>query len=100
MYEEMRWPGLLLWFLGCTRLYRDGDGFDILCRAWHPLIWLTMLLTVVPCAIMGEKLSDVFPFTLSDFWKANRDQLRWVTPFTKIADIPDFVGRPANPALA
>lgn len=83
VYHQMRLLGLFLWFTGTVRLHADGDGFKEIWRPWHPVTWLFLVVMVVPCAILGEKLSYAVPMRLSDFWKDNIDQLQWVTPFTR-----------------
>lgn len=88
--SEMKILGLLLWATGCVRLYKDGDGFSALFRAWHPVTWLVALLVLVPCAVVGERLSVVVPVRLSRFWKRNRQQLQWVQPWTRLDQLKRF----------
>lgn len=87
---EMKSLGLLLWATGCVRLYKDGDGFGTLFRAWHPVTWLVALLVLVPCALMGERLAEVVPIRLSKFWQRNRQQLQWVQPWTRLDQLKRF----------
>lgn len=90
VYKQMSSVGLVLWFLGCVRLHRDGNGFNAVFHGWHPLTWVVLLLMVVPCALIGEKLLNVVPLRLTKFWRDNADQLQWVTPFTDIATLKPF----------
>jgi hypothetical protein len=73
------------WLSGSVRMYKDGDGFGGVFRAWHPVTWLLLVLMLVPCALMGEKLTGVVPMKLSKFWLDNANQMQWVTPFTKLS---------------
>lgn len=88
--------GLLLWATGCVRLHKDGDGFKEIYRLWHPVTWLMAPVVLVLCGVMGEKFSTVFPIRVSPFWERHRDQLQWVTPFTRLSDLRPFVHTPNN----
>lgn len=90
VYNKVNKVATVLWFSGCVRLYKNGDTFDGLFRAWHPVTWLVYIAAVVPCALAGEKLSAVVPISLSEFWKNNIDQLQYVTPYTLLSDITPF----------
>lgn len=91
--HQMHPLGVLAWCTGAIRLHKDGDGISGYCRAWHPVTWLILVLMVVPCALMGERLLHVVPLRLSSFWKQNLDQLQWVTPFTKLSTLKPFKHR-------
>jgi len=82
--------GVLLWLTGTVRMHKDGDGFKAIWRAWHPVTWLMVVIMVVPCAVMGVALKEVFPLKLSKFWQQNRDQLQFVTPWTKLDSLKPF----------
>lgn len=91
----MRVTGLLLWGLGAVRMHKDGQGFQEVWRVWHPLTWAALVLVLLPCAVMGEKLSEVVPLQLKPFWRLHSNQLQWVTPFTRLDSL-----KPFDPALA
>lgn len=93
VYKRMRVVGVLLWMTGCARLHKDGDSFGIVMRAWHPITWVTLVAMVVPCALMGEKLTDLVPLRLTKFWRQNADQVQWVTPFTDTSTLKPFKHR-------
>lgn len=93
VYQQMRPLGLFIWFTGAIRMHADGEGFKEIWRPWHPMTWLFLVLMVLPCALAGEKLTYVVPLKLSKFWKENRDQLQWVTPFTRRDTLKPFVFR-------
>ena len=88
--SKMRFVGILLYFTGCLRLHLDNGLPTGIFRAWHPVTWLALLLMIIPCAVMGEKLTDVVPMRLSKFWVNNHKQLQWVTPFTRLNSRPKF----------
>lgn len=94
VYQKMRPIGVVLWLTGCVRMLKDGDGFSYVFRRWHPVSYLLMAVMVLPCALLGEKLSTVVPLSLSKFWQANRDQLQWVSPWTSIATLKPFRCKP------
>jgi hypothetical protein len=96
VYQKMRPIGIALWLTGCVRMLKDGDGFSYVFRRWHPLTYLLMVVMVVPCAVVGEKLSTTVPLSLSKFWQANRDQLQWVAPWTVIETLKPFRFNPLN----
>jgi len=86
----MGYLGLLLYFTGCLRIHLDNGLPTGIFRAWHPVTWLLLVVMVLPCAVMGEKLTQAVPMRLSKFWINNHKQLRWVTPFTKLNAVPGF----------
>ena len=90
VYKKMKPIGVVLWLLGTARLHKDGDGFRVVFRAWHPLTWLVLLVLLIPCALLGEKLLDAVPLRLTKFWRDNEAQLQWVTPFTDIDTLKPF----------
>lgn len=94
VYQKMRPLGVLIWMTGAIRLYKDGDGFDALWRAWHPVTWLACVALIVPCGLLGEKLSSVVATKLSAFWLKNQDQLQFVFPWTRLSSLQPFVCRP------
>jgi hypothetical protein len=96
VFHEMRGIGLVLWCIGAVRMHKDGGGFCAIFRPWHPLTWLVLFVMVLPCALMGERLTAVVPLRLSKFWQDNRDQLQWVTPFTRLDALRPFKHRPAR----
>jgi hypothetical protein len=92
--------GLALWLTGCVRMFKDGDGFSCVFRWWHPVTYLLMLVMLVPCALMGEKLLKVIPLKLSAFWQENSDQLQWVAPWTRLDTLKPFRFNLRKPAMA
>jgi hypothetical protein len=98
VYSKMSRTGLALWFTGCIRMHKDGNTFNGIMHWWHPATWAMFLIMVLPCAVMGEKLSEVVPVRLSDFWLRNRAQLQWVTPFTDLSTLVPFDSSLAVPA--
>jgi hypothetical protein len=90
VHHNMTPIGIFMWLSGCTRLHADGDIATFVCRWWHPLTWLLMAALLIPCALMGKKLLSVVPLCLSPFWRKNRDQLQWVTPWTRLDRIKPF----------
>lgn len=99
VYQKMRPIGVVLWLTGCVRMLKDGDGFSYVFRRWHPVSYLLMVVMVLPCAMLGEKLSTVVPLSLSKFWEANRDQLQWVSPWTSIETLKPFRYNPIGHPL-
>jgi hypothetical protein len=90
VHQRMHKIGVVFWLTGCIRFHKDGDGFNGVFRAWHPLTWLLGIVAIVPCALFGIKLSEAIPLRLSEFWKQNAAQLQWVTPWTKLATLKPF----------
>ena len=90
VYQTIPWFAVLLWLTGGVSFYKDGDGFCPLCRAWHPTAWLLLVGLLIPCALMGQPLLKVVPLKLSPFWKKNKEQLQWVTPFTRLDSLKPF----------
>lgn len=90
IYKKMNWFGIAVWATGCARLYKDGDGVDVIFRKWHPMTWLLYVVLTPLCGILGEKVTDVLPTRLSLFWTKNIDQLQWVTPFTEMDTLVPF----------
>lgn len=80
--RDMHTFGLLLWCTGCVRLFKDGDSFSYLMRWWHPVTYVMLVVMLVPCALMGEKLMEVVPLRLKKYWRERRSEMVWVTPFT------------------
>lgn len=98
--NSMHAIGLTLWFAGCVRLFKDGDGFSFVFRWWHPLTYVLLVIMVLPCAILGEKLFEVIPMRLSTFWRTHSEQLQWVTPFTRLDSLRPFTLGPLQPPAA
>jgi hypothetical protein len=96
VYHKLSAIGNLLWFLGCIRLHKDGDGIGLVFRWWNPISLLVLLLAIIPCAVFGEPLLEAVPFKLSKFWKDNMDQYQPVTPFTKLDSLRPFVFKREN----
>lgn len=86
----MRLIGIALWCIGSVRLHKDGDGFQAIFRIWHPATWLMYIVFTPLAGIIGEKVTDILPTRLTLFWHKNRDQLQWVTPFTKLDTLKPF----------
>ena len=87
---QMRVIGIVLYLTGCMRLHADGNGVSAIFIWWHPITWLLLLAMVLPCALVGEKLTAAIPLRLSQFWKDNFDQLQWVTPWTRLDSLKPF----------
>lgn len=90
VHQEMLLLAVPLWLIGCVRLYVDNGSTIGVFRAWHPVTWLLMVLLIVPCALAGEKLSHAVPTKLSPFWTANKDQLQWVHPWSRLDSFVKF----------
>lgn len=83
-YKRLQPLGIVLWCLYAVRLYKDGDAVNGIFRWWHPLTWLLIIILIIPCAIMGERITDVFPVRLNAYWRTRRAQVQWVTPWTNL----------------
>lgn len=88
--SEMTFVGVLIWITGAVRMHKDGDGFKAIWRVWHPVTWLIAVILVVPCAITGVALKEVFPIQLSKFWVEHADQLQFVQPWTRLDSLKPF----------
>jgi hypothetical protein len=78
MKYEVSLMGKICYYTGAITLYHYGTkgngnvGFvNGLFKKWHPLTWLILVLATVPCALVGEKLTDVVPMKLGDYYKEN-----------------------------
>lgn len=91
VYEEMKLFGIFLWLVGSIKMYKDGDLFSPMFRWWHPITWFCFVLVLIPCAVVGEKITTVVPLKLKDFWKQNKEQLQWVKPWTRIDSLKPFI---------
>jgi len=56
----------LLYLTGAVTFYHAGTHHDTgygyvdgYFAKWHPVTWLVMIAMVIPCALMGEKLTEV-----------------------------------------
>lgn len=85
--QKMNPVGLVLWFTGAARLYKDGDGFSAVWRWWHPVTWLLLVTLVLPCALIGQPLLQVVALRLAPYWRRRRTQVLWVTPFTRLSAV-------------
>lgn len=90
MYQRMPPLAIAMWFTGCFRMHKDGDGWGAVFRWWHPLTWVLFIAMIIPCAIFGEPIFNVIRLRLSPFWKVNLSQLQWVTPFTRLDTLKQF----------
>ena len=70
--------GLLCWRLGMVRFYRDGTGYSILFRWWHPLSWIVWIVTIQICGIVGEEVNRAIPFRLSPYWREHKKEIEWL----------------------
>jgi len=88
VYQDIPLIGRVLWFTGMMRLYRDGNTASAIFRAWHPLTWLLLVVLILPCAILGEKLTEAVPLRLSNFWRQRRGAIQWVSFWTDLNSLP------------
>lgn len=77
---DVKLAGKIVYFTGAAKLYYAGSSGEYgfvypIFRKWHPVSWLIVLIALIPCAIVGAKISEAVPFTMSDFYKKN---LKWV----------------------
>jgi hypothetical protein len=70
--------GRILWWTGCVRYYRDGSGISALFRRWHPITWLTWIVALQICGIVGEPVNDVVPTRLRGYWRDHQDEIQWL----------------------
>lgn len=70
--------GRAICLTGCVRLYRDGGAVGNLFRWWHPMTWLIWVITLQWCGIVGEKVSDVVPLRLPEYWRKRRNEIEWL----------------------
>jgi hypothetical protein len=70
--------GRILKVTGCCRVYRDGDGAQMVFRWWHPVSWLVWLALLPVCGLVGDKIGDHVPFRLSPYWRERRDRIEWL----------------------
>lgn len=91
VYSQMRFIGVFLWLTGALWMFKNSDySCDYVFYWWHPMTWLTYAILVIPCGIVGESVKDQVPVKLSDFWKRNIQQMRWVYPWTDLNKVPNF----------
>lgn len=83
VYQLMHAPAIALWFTGCARMYVDGDQLDVVYRWWHPVTLALIVIMLIPCALLGERLFDTVPVCLPRHLDFHRHDLTWVTPFSK-----------------
>ncbi len=70
--------GHVLRFLGVVRVHEDGDICTAIFRWWHPVTWVMFVALIVPCAFMGEKITDAFPIRVSRYFRENPERLKWL----------------------
>ncbi len=78
VFNEFRSLGKPLYLTGAFRCHMDGDGISAVWRWWHPVSWIAFFVGASYCVFSGEKVQDVVPFTLSDYWKENKENLEWI----------------------
>jgi hypothetical protein len=78
LWTELTWPGRIVRATGCARFHRDGDGYGHVFRWWHPVSWLTWLVMLQVCGIVGLKVNEEVPFRLSSYWREHRDEIEWL----------------------
>jgi hypothetical protein len=83
-YEQVPMRGLILWWLGITRIHEDGNGWSAVFRPWNPATWILFIVMIPVCAFMGEKIFDVIPMRVSSkHFQKYPEELIWWTPFSK-----------------
>lgn len=70
--------GWVFYILGVTRYHDDGDGVTAIFRWWHPLTWIFAILMIIPCAVVGEKISNLIPLRESEYFRRNPERLNWL----------------------
>lgn len=90
VYQKMRVIGVAFWMTGCLRLYKDGDAFGVVFRPWHPVTWALLVLAIPPCALSSSHLLEVVPLKLNSFWRKNKAQLQFATPWSRLDSFKDF----------
>jgi hypothetical protein len=78
LWKELTPVGRVMIYTGCVRFYRDGGGFGSVFRWWHPISWVTWLVTLQICGWVGEPVNNVVRFRLSPYWRERRDQIEWL----------------------
>lgn len=75
---RLRLVGWIVYLTGAARFHDDGDGVTAIFRWWHPLTWVLALVMIIPCAIVGEKISEAIPLRISKWFRDNPDRLQWL----------------------
>lgn len=78
VHQQLHLAGWIVYLLGAARWHDDGDAITAVFRWWHPLSWLLVLICIVPCAVMGERIGDAIPFRLSRHFRENPERLQWL----------------------
>jgi hypothetical protein len=77
-YHKLVTPiGRALWWTGCVRYYRDGDGIGAVFHWWHPVTWIVWIITLQICGLIGEPIFNVVPLKLSKYWKDKKEEMEW-----------------------
>lgn len=90
VYQKLTPLSVILYCVGAFRLHADGTSFNVVFRWYNPVNWIMLLILIPFCAFAGAKLSNEMPFKIPDFWEKNRDQLQWVSPWTRLNSIKPF----------
>ena len=70
--------GLVLWYLGVVKLFKNGDGVGVIWRWWHPITWIHFIIFIPICAFLGEKITEVIPLRLDGYWREKKINIEWL----------------------
>jgi hypothetical protein len=70
--------GWVVYLTGAARFHDDGDGVTGVFRWWHPVTWLLFLGLIIPCAVVGERISNAVPLRVSKWFRDHPERLQWL----------------------
>jgi len=75
--KNLTTTGKIIYYTGCVRLFKDGDGYGQLFRWWHPISWIIWIIALQVCGIVGEPVNEVVPMTLNRYWRVRKKEIEW-----------------------
>ena len=75
-WKELSKLGVILYCLGCFRVFKDGDGITAVYRWYHPINWVIFLILIFFFGIPGA--IEELPFKITGYYANHKDEIKWL----------------------
>lgn len=81
--QNLTFIGKVLAYIGCAKLYKNGDSVDFIWRWWNPLSYPALsIFVVINVLVEGAPCTFSTPhdlgLTVNPYYKHNPEKLEWI----------------------